>query len=91
MIQGRPLIDSSGTNPQYRESSEWSRLSPITKKLSRGTVIGPILVGLSKPVQVASMGAGVTELINLAALAAHEAALKESFADLRGSCLERRR
>jgi malate dehydrogenase (oxaloacetate-decarboxylating)(NADP+) len=48
--------------------------SKLLQELGRGTVIGPILVGLSKPVQVASMGAGVTELINLAALAAHEAA-----------------
>src|SRR5690606_36494232 len=26
-----PLIASIGTNPQYRESRDWSRLSPITK------------------------------------------------------------
>jgi len=48
--------------------------SNLLQELGRGTVIGPILVGLSKPVQIASMGAGVTELVNLAALAAHEAA-----------------
>jgi malate dehydrogenase (oxaloacetate-decarboxylating)(NADP+) len=47
--------------------------SKLLQELGRGTVIGPILVGLSKPVQIANMGAGVSELVNLAALAAHEA------------------
>ena len=47
--------------------------SKLLQELGRGTVIGPILVGLSKPVQIANMGAGVSELVSLAALAAHEA------------------
>jgi len=46
----------------------------LMQELGRSTVIGPILVGLSKPVQIANMGASVSELVDLAALAAHEAA-----------------
>jgi len=46
----------------------------LMQELGRSTVIGPILVGLSKPVQIANMGATVSELVDLAALAAHEAA-----------------
>ncbi|MBF0248965.1 MAG: NADP-dependent malic enzyme, partial [Alphaproteobacteria bacterium] len=38
-----------------------------------GTVIGPLLLGLSKPAQIAPMGATVSDVVNLAALAAHEA------------------
>ena len=48
--------------------------SKLLQELGRGTVIGPILVGLSKPVQIAAMGATVSDLVNMAALAAHEAA-----------------
>ncbi|MDP6345485.1 MAG: phosphate acyltransferase, partial [Alphaproteobacteria bacterium] len=48
--------------------------SKLLQELGRGTVIGPILVGLSKPVQIAAMGASVGDLVNMAALAAHEAA-----------------
>ena len=48
--------------------------SKLLQELGRGTVIGPILVGLSKPVQIVELGAGVSELVNMAALAAHEAA-----------------
>jgi malate dehydrogenase (oxaloacetate-decarboxylating)(NADP+) len=36
-------------------------------------VIGPLLQGLSKPVQILPMNASVSEMINLAALAAHDA------------------
>ena len=48
--------------------------SKLLQELGGGTVIGPILVGLSKPVQIAAMGASVGDLVNMAALAAHEAA-----------------
>ena len=48
--------------------------SKLLQELGRCTVIGPILVGLSKPVQIAAMGASVGDLVNMAALAAHEAA-----------------
>jgi malate dehydrogenase (oxaloacetate-decarboxylating)(NADP+) len=36
-------------------------------------VIGPLLIGLSKPVQILPMNASVSEIINLAALAAYDA------------------
>ncbi len=48
--------------------------SKLLQELGRGTVIGPILVGLTKAVQIAAMGASVGDLVNMAALAAHEAA-----------------
>ena len=47
--------------------------SKLLQELGGGTVIGPILVGLSKSVQIVSMGSTVTGLVNMAALAAHEA------------------
>jgi len=45
----------------------------MMQKLAGGTVIGPILLGLEKPVQIVNMGAGVNDLVNAAALAAHDA------------------
>ena len=45
----------------------------LLQKLGGGTVIGPLLIGLSKPAQIAHMGATVSEVVNLAALAAHDA------------------
>jgi malate dehydrogenase (oxaloacetate-decarboxylating)(NADP+) len=47
--------------------------SKLLKELGGGTVIGPLLQGLSKPVQILPMNASVSEVINLAALAAHDA------------------
>jgi malate dehydrogenase (oxaloacetate-decarboxylating)(NADP+) len=41
--------------------------------LAGGTMVGPLLIGLSRPVQIVSMGATVSDLVNLAALAAHDA------------------
>jgi malate dehydrogenase (oxaloacetate-decarboxylating)(NADP+) len=41
--------------------------------LGGGTVIGPLLMGLARPVQIVNIGATVSELVNLAALAAHDA------------------
>jgi malate dehydrogenase (oxaloacetate-decarboxylating)(NADP+) len=41
--------------------------------LGGGTVIGPLLMGLAKPVQIVNIGATVSDLVNLAALAAHDA------------------
>src|SRR6476619_2915876 len=40
---GRPRSSESGTNPQYRLSSELSRLSPRTKYCDSGTTNGPQL------------------------------------------------
>ena len=45
----------------------------LLTQLRGGTVIGPILHGLSKPVQILQMGANVSDVVNMAALAAHEA------------------
>ncbi len=45
----------------------------LLQRLGGGTVIGPILHGLSKPVQILQMGANASDVVNLAALAAHDA------------------
>jgi malate dehydrogenase (oxaloacetate-decarboxylating)(NADP+) len=47
--------------------------SNLMHELGGGTVIGPILIGLSKPVQIVPMGATVTDIVNMAALAAYDA------------------
>lgn len=49
--------------------------SKLLSKLGSGTVIGPLLIGMSKPVQIVSMGATVSDLVNAAVLAAHDADL----------------
>lgn len=41
--------------------------------LGGGTMIGPMMIGLEKPVQIAQMGATVSDLVSLAAMAAHDA------------------
>ena len=41
-------------------------------KMAGGTIVGPRLVGLEKPVQIVTMGAVVSEIVNMAALAAHD-------------------
>ena len=41
--------------------------------LGGGTVIGPLLMGLAHPVQTVNIGATVSDLVSLAALAAHDA------------------
>ncbi|MCP4330451.1 MAG: NADP-dependent malic enzyme [Alphaproteobacteria bacterium] len=45
----------------------------LLQKLGGGTVIGPILQGLSKPVQIVPIGSTVSDVVNLAAVAAHDA------------------
>jgi malate dehydrogenase (oxaloacetate-decarboxylating)(NADP+) len=45
----------------------------LLQKLGGGTVIGPILLGLACPVQIVQMGATVSDVVNLAAFAAHNA------------------
>jgi len=45
----------------------------LLQKLGGGTAIGPILHGLAKPVQVAQMGSSVSDILNMAVLAAAEA------------------
>jgi len=44
-------------------------------ELGGGTVIGPMLMGLSKPAQIVPMGATVSDMVNMAALAAHDASV----------------
>ncbi len=45
----------------------------LFQALGGGTVVGPLLIGLDKPAQIAQMGATVSDIVNLAALAAHDA------------------
>lgn len=42
----------------------------LLEGMSRATVIGPVLLGLSKSVQIASLGATVNDVVNLATFAA---------------------
>ena len=42
----------------------------LLQELGGATLVGPLLVGLSKPVQIASTGCTVSELVNLATIAA---------------------
>lgn len=44
--------------------------SKLLQELGGGTTIGPMLIGLEKPVQIVQMGASVSEILNMAALAA---------------------
>jgi malate dehydrogenase (oxaloacetate-decarboxylating)(NADP+) len=47
-----------------------SRLAP---RLGGGTLIGPLLLGMEKPAQVVSMDASVSQLVDMACLAAYQA------------------
>jgi len=49
--------------------------SKLLGQLGGSTVIGPLMHGLAKPVQIVQLGANVSDVVNLAALAAHEAML----------------
>ncbi len=46
--------------------------SKMMQHLAGGTVIGPMLIGLEAPVQIAALNATSSDLVNLAALAAHD-------------------
>ena len=48
--------------------------SHLMQTLGGVTVIGPLLIGLAKPAQIVHLGATVSDMVNMAALAAHEAA-----------------
>jgi len=56
--------------PELHSANITAKLLP---PLGGGTVVGPLLLGLSQPVQIANMGATVSDLVNLAALSAHDA------------------
>jgi len=47
--------------------------SKLLQKLGGGSVIGPILMGLEKPVQIVPRDTTVSEMVNMAILAAHDA------------------
>ncbi|MDP3461089.1 MAG: NADP-dependent malic enzyme [Hyphomonas sp.] len=44
----------------------------LLEQMSRATIIGPMLLGLEKPVQIASLGATVGDIVDLACLAAFD-------------------
>ncbi|MGH7054044.1 MAG: NADP-dependent malic enzyme [Stellaceae bacterium] len=56
--------------PELNSANIVAKLLP---QLGGGTVVGPLLLGLSHPVQIVNMGATVSDLVNLAALSAHDA------------------
>ncbi|HEY1301521.1 MAG TPA: NADP-dependent malic enzyme [Stellaceae bacterium] len=56
--------------PELHSANIAAKLLP---RLGGGTVVGPLLLGLAHPVQIVNMGATVSDLVNLAALAAHDA------------------
>ena len=45
----------------------------LMQQLGNGTVIGPLLVGLPRPVQIVPMGSTVSDIVNMAAMAVHDA------------------
>jgi len=45
----------------------------ILQELGDGTMIGPIMLGLEKPAQIVQMSSSVSQIINIAAVAAHDA------------------
>jgi malate dehydrogenase (oxaloacetate-decarboxylating)(NADP+) len=47
--------------------------SQLLEELGGGKRVGPLLIGLEKPAQIFDLGATVSDMVNLAALAAHEA------------------
>lgn len=47
--------------------------SNLLEELEVGSVVGPVLIGLSKPVQIVQMNSSVSDIINLAAIAAMDA------------------
>jgi malate dehydrogenase (oxaloacetate-decarboxylating)(NADP+) len=47
--------------------------SKLLQQLGGGIVIGPLLIGLERPIQIVPMNATVSDIINIAAIAAHDA------------------
>ncbi len=54
--------------------------SKLLHQLGDGTVIGPLLTGLSKPIQIVPMNATVSDMLNVAAIAAHDTLSEEETA-----------
>jgi malate dehydrogenase (oxaloacetate-decarboxylating)(NADP+) len=44
----------------------------LLQKLGGGTAVGPLLIGLSKPIHIVQMGATVSDIVHMAALAADD-------------------
>ncbi len=49
----------------------------LLQNLTRGTMVGPLLMGLEKAIQIVSMGSTVSDLVNMAVFAAHDAYLQK--------------
>ena len=64
--------------------------SQLLSQLGGGTVIGPLLLGLERPVQILPMNASVSDILNLAALAADAAATEPAAAGPAAAELEER-
>ncbi|HKS88584.1 MAG TPA: phosphate acyltransferase, partial [Stellaceae bacterium] len=56
--------------PELHSANIAAKLLPL---LGGGTAVGPLLIGLASPVQIVNTGATVSDVVNLAALAAHDA------------------
>jgi malate dehydrogenase (oxaloacetate-decarboxylating)(NADP+) len=56
--------------PSLNSANIAAKLSP---HLGGATAVGPLLLGLARPVQIVNTGATVSDLVNLAAIAAHDA------------------
>jgi len=52
--------------------------SGLLQQLGGGTVIGPLLIGLARPVQILPMNATVSDILNIAAVAAYDAVTAEA-------------
>ena len=50
--------------------------SRLSAKLEGGTVIGPVLIGLERPVQILPMDASVSQVVDMACMAAAQAAAR---------------
>ena len=55
--------------PELHSANITAKLLPY---LGGGTVVGPLLIGFDRPVQIVNVGATVSDLVNLAAFAAHD-------------------
>lgn len=49
----------------------------LLQNLTHDTMMGPLLMGLEKSIQIVSMGSTVSDLVNMAVFAAHDAYLKK--------------
>ena len=75
VMEQYPFCRLSGTAnvlvmPAFHSASISTKM---LQELGGSTVIGPLLVGLDKSVQIVSMAAKDSDIVNMAALAAHNA------------------